>query len=210
MSDYIEYNSDNAPDESIDDVIHEEPEKKKNLLSDIVDYIEIFVFAISFVILLFSFFFRICTVSGQSMENTLFGKEKLIVSDMFYTPERNDIVVFHQTGDRLNEPVVKRVIGIEGDTVEIDYENWIVTVTDKNGNSTVLDEYYIKLVDDPLPYLYPIETFEVGEGEIFVMGDNRNHSNDSRGGEIGLVDTRRVLGKVVLRIAPLDRFGTVD
>lgn len=184
--------------------------KRKKILADLVDYIEIIVFAIGFVILMFSLFFRISIVSGSSMEDTLHENESLIVSDFLYTPQRNDIIVFHQTGTRLNEPVVKRVIAVEGETVEINHLTWEVKVTDTNGNTVTLDEDYIKLVGIPLPYSSPIETFKVEEGTVFVMGDNRNVSNDSRGAEIGLVDTRRILGKVILRISPLDKFGTVD
>lgn len=184
--------------------------KNKKILADLVDYIEIIVFAIGFVILMFSFFFRISIVSGSSMEDTLHENESLIVSDFLYTPKRNDIIVFHQTGARLNEPVVKRVIAVGGETVEINHLTWEVKVTDKDGNTVTLDEDYIKLVGYPLPYSTPIETFKVEEGTVFVMGDNRNVSNDSRGAEIGLVDTRRILGKVILRVSPLDKFGTVD
>ena len=184
--------------------------KSRKFLADIVDYIEIIVFAIAFVILIFSFFFRISIVSGSSMEDTLHANESLIVSDFFYTPKRNDIIVFHQTGERLNEPIVKRIIAVEGETVEINHLTWEVKVTDKNGNTVTLDEDYIKLVGLPLPYSEPIETFEVKEGTVFVMGDNRNVSNDSRGAEIGLVDTRCILGKVILRISPLDKFGMVE
>ena len=184
--------------------------KSKKLLADIVDYIEVIVFAIGFVILLFSFVFRISVVSGSSMEDTLLENESLIISDFMYTPKRNDIIVFHQTGERLNEPVIKRVIAVEGETVEINHLTWEVKVTDKDGNTVTLDEDYIKLVGIPQPYTEVVETIKVTEGTVFVMGDNRNVSNDSRGKEIGLVDTRRILGKVILRISPLDKFGAVE
>ena len=188
------------------------PKKKNQWIHDLLDYIEIFVVAIGIVIAIFSFSgFRLCTVSGPSMENTLIHNEKLITSNLFYTPERGDIVVFHQTSDApngFNEPIVKRVIGVAGDTVSIDYRTWTVTVTDKDGNVTVVDEPYRKVVDgNPYPST-PISVY-VEEGTVFVLGDNRNHSADSRDARIGLVDTRRILGKVVLRVTPLDRFGSV-
>lgn len=183
--------------------------KQSKFAMELLDYIEIFVVAISVVILLFSFVFRICSVEGESMEDTLFHGEALVVSNLFYTPERDDIIVFHQTG-RLNEPVVKRVIATAGETVRIQYipGGMKVTVTDVDGNETLLDEEYIKYIDIPL-YLSS-ETYHVGEGQIFVMGDNRNHSKDSRHSDIGLVDERRVLGKVLFRLSPISRFGTVD
>lgn len=189
------------------------PPDKKSKFSNVLDYVEVFVIAVCFVILLFSFSgIRLCTVSGPSMEKTLYNNEKLITSDVFYTPERNDIIVFHQTGDfSFNEPIVKRVIGVAGDTVNVTYENndVIVTVTDKDGNVTVLEEDY-EYIDKTSynPYHLPT-TVTVEEGTVFVMGDNRYNSADSRDARIGLVDTRRILGKVVFRISPFSRFGTV-
>ena len=186
---------------------------KKNKLSNFLDYIEVFVIAICFVILLFSFSgIRLCTVSGPSMEKTLYNKEKLITSNINYTPERNDIIVFHQTGDySFNEPIVKRVIGVAGDTVNVKYEknDVIVTVTDSDGNVTVLEEDY-QYIDENSYNPYPLPTtVTVEEGTVFVMGDNRYNSADSRDGRIGLVDTRRILGKVIFRISPFSRLGIV-
>ena len=146
------------------------------------------------------------------MENTLRHGEKLITSNLFYTPERGDIVVFHQTSPNengFNEPIVKRVIGVPGDTVKINYQTWTVTVTDADGNVTVVDEPYRKVVDGNPYSSMPVSVY-VEEGTVFVMGDNRNHSADSRDARIGLVDQRRILGKVVMRVAPFDRFGKVS
>ena len=83
----------------------------------------------------------------------------------------------------------------------------IVTVTDVNGVSRVLNEPYAKIVDANL-YYEPM-TVEVEEGTVFVLGDNRNHSSDSRSDRIGLVDTRRIIGKVIFRISPISRMGAV-
>lgn len=187
--------------------------QKDTKISNILDYVEIFVIAVCFVIVLFSFTgIRLCTVQGPSMEKTLYNNEKLITSNILYTPERNDIIVFHQTGDySFNEPIVKRVIGVAGDTVTVEYENndVIVTVTDREGNVTVLQEDY-KYIDKSSYNPYPLPTtIKVEEGTVFVMGDNRHNSADSRDARIGLVDTRRILGKVIFRISPFSRFGTV-
>ena len=185
------------------------------MIPTFIDYAEIFIVALSLVIIIFSFFIRICEVKGPSMENTLFGGEKLIVSKVGYTPKRGDVVVFHQTGT-LNEPVVKRVIATEGETVNIkfDYANSYMTViiTDTNGKTFILDESeYMNLdsseVRDYIHYEMP---YTVPEGCLFVMGDNRNHSTDSRSFEIGPVDERRILGKVIFRVSPFDRFGPVN
>lgn len=186
-------------------------ESKRSIVASLLDYVEVVVFSIAFVIILFTFFVRLATVSGSSMDNTLKNGEQLIVSNIFYEPEAGDIIVFHQTGGILNEPIVKRVIAVGGETIDIDFETWTVTVTDKNGNTRTVDEPYMYLDPNRYPatsvHDYPLE---VPEGKLFVMGDNRNVSNDSRYSEIGLVDERRVLGKAIFRITPFDKFGPID
>ena len=187
-----------------------EAEEKRSWVSVIIDYAEIFVFSVCFVILFFSFVLRLCTVVGPSMNNTLVEGEKLLVSNVLYEPERYDVIVFHQTG-AINEPVVKRVIALGGETIDIDFTTWTVKITDKEGKTFTLDESYMYL-DPNSPILtstlsYP---YTVPEGTLFVMGDNRNHSSDSRGPAIGLVDERRVLGKVILRLTPISKFGSVE
>ena len=212
-----------ADAESAEPVSPDEPVKKDaakarrplNWKKEAVDYMEILVFAIGFVLLLFSFLFRICTVEGASMENTLYETESLVVSDLFYEPKQGDIVVFHQSGGMggayaLNEPVVKRVIAVEGETVFLQYreDSMTVTVTHTDGTKTVLEEAYVKY-EKPLAYYAPAK-YTVPEGHIFVLGDNRNNSADSRSTLIGMVDTRRILGKVLFRISPMNRFGAVE
>ena len=183
---------------------------KKSLAEQLLDYVEIIVFSICAVILLFTFVGRLCTVVGPSMEKTLHNGERLIVSDLFYEPERNDIIVFHQT-KTLNEPVVKRVIATEGEIVNIDFSTWTLTVTDRNGNKEVIKEDYMYL-DPSVPRVTSAIQFPytVPDGHVFVLGDNRNHSADSRSYLIGPVDERRILGKVIFRITPFDKMGIVD
>lgn len=187
--------------------------KKSKALSSIIDYVELFVVAVCIVIVLFSIAFRTCTVDGDSMNNTLLNEEVLVVSDILYTPDRGDIIVFHQTDNsniaNKNKPLVKRVIGVGGDTVTIDYDTWTVSVTDKNGETSTLDEDYIHLSQRG-SYFSGVKEYKVPEGSLFVLGDNRNESLDSRYADIGYVDARRVLGKVVMRVAPISRFGIVD
>lgn len=185
--------------------------KKNNFMKGLIEQLELVVIVFVIIVLIFSFAARICQVSGDSMRDTLYNGENVIVSDAFYTPERGDIIVFHQTGESrndYNEPIVKRVIGVAGDTVKVEHfrDRMRVTVTDSEGNSTVLDEDYIR-------YEYPTyadSVTYVEEGTVFVMGDNRSDSSDSRSARIGLVDTRRILGKVVVRVTPFDRFGKVN
>lgn len=185
--------------------------KKNNFMKGLIEQVELVVIVFVIIVLIFSFAARICQVSGDSMRDTLYNGENVIVSDAFYTPERGDIIVFHQTGESrndYNEPIVKRVIGVAGDTVKLEHfrDGMRVTVTDPEGNSTVLKEDYIR-------YEYPTYSDSVTyveEGTVFVMGDNRSDSSDSRSARIGLVDTRRILGKVVVRVTPFDRFGKVN
>lgn len=216
MSDFKENNQD--PVEMIEPVVPngqaiEEPsspqKKKQARLAELVDMVEILVITVGVVLLLFSFVFRLCTVLGDSMEDTLYDREVLLVSNLFYSPESGDIVVFHQTGT-LNEPVVKRIIATEGETVSIRHylTSMRVTVTDVNGNTQVLEEEYCKY--EGFPYYTENYDITVPEGHVFVLGDNRNNSKDSRHSDIGLVDERRILGKVLFRIAPLSRFGAID
>ena len=184
--------------------------KKNSFAHGLIEQLELIVVAFAIIILIFSFIGRTCEVKGESMENTLLDKDMVLISNMFYTPDRGDIIVFHQTGNRYNEPIVKRVIGLPGDTVKIEYlqatNQMKVTVTDSDGNSTVLSEKYIKYNG---PRYYEDQETYVTEGTIFVMGDNRSNSADSRDVNIGLVDTRRVLGKVIFRVFPFSEMGPV-
>ena len=185
--------------------------KKNGFMKGLIEQVELVVIVFVIIVLLFSFAARTCQVSGDSMRDTLYNGENVVVSDVFYTPQRGDIIVFHQTGESANdynEPIVKRVIGVAGDTVKVEHlrNGMRVTVTDSDGNSTVLDEDYIR-------YEYPTYSDSityVEEGTVFVMGDNRSDSSDSRSMRIGLVDTRRILGKVVVRVTPFSRFGKVN
>lgn len=197
----------------------EAPSKKPSefLVSTLFDYLEILVFSICAVLLIFTLFFRLCRVNGSSMRNTLQDGQMLITTTLT-APEPGDIIVFHMTSDtviRYNEPMVKRVIARGGQTVRIQCETHTVYV-----DGIEVDEPYAAYLDhngrpidiltqlpahhyDPASGIFEIT---VPEGYLFVMGDNRNNSADSRTKEIYLVDERRVLGRVICRLAPFTTF----
>ncbi len=180
----------------------EEEVPKSRFHSELFDWGEALLISLATVILIFVFGVRIIGVQGSSMEPTLQDSNQLLVSNLFYTPEKGDVVIL--TKDSFMEsPIVKRVIATEGDTVDIDFETGDVTV-----NGEVLEEDYIA---EPTTTFYDV-TFPqtVPEGCIFVMGDNRNHSTDSRYGALGMVDTRYVIGRVLMRIYPFNEIGTVS
>ena len=186
----------------------------QNVIGSLLDYLEIFAFSVAAVLVVFTMLFRLCRVDGSSMRKTLENGQMLITTSVG-EPEPGDIIVFSMTTDSpyydLNEALVKRVIAKGGQTVRIDCQTGTVFVDGKQ-----LTERYAVLLDSAghdsgvvqqyPTYGYDRETriFEVTvpEGHLFVMGDNRNHSTDSRSTIVGMVDGRRVLGRVILRLSP--------
>lgn len=152
--------------------------------------------AVIAVFLIFAFVFRVVGVDGNSMKNTLHGGDWLAVSGVATEFERGDIVVINQPWER-NVPIIKRVIGVEGDTVYIDFDLGKVYI-----NGEELNEPYI---DEPTHLSYDVEfPVTVGKDSIFVMGDNRNDSLDSRSSKIGMIDVHYVLGKAIFRLYPFE------
>ena len=186
------------------DTPKDEPKKKSSFLQMFVENLEVVVLAACAVILIFTMGVRVCAVNGTSMYKTLNHEDKLLVSNLFYTPERGDIIVFHMTGDdKFNEPLVKRVIATGGEWLDINFQTWEVRIADnpEMKNAVTLDEPYIYL-GEPERYYNIHFPLQVPEGHLFVMGDNRHGSADSRNSMCGFVDERRVLGKVVCRLSP--------
>ncbi len=178
-----------------------EQQEKRSLLLEIYDLAEMLGVVTVIVMVLFAFVGRLNIVDGHSMDMTLANGEYLVVSDLFYTPTPGDIVVIHdQTAAPYDDPIVKRVIAVGGQTVDIDFTTWTLTV-----DGEVVEEPYRYL--DPRRFLGADYSFPitVPEGEIFVLGDNRHNSADSRQSEIGTVDARCVVGKAVARVFPLNK-----
>lgn len=184
--------------------------QSKSFSADLLEWIEMIILSACAVLLVFTFVARPARVDGASMEETLHNGEMLLISNILYEPAYGDILVFQKVNSRHPAPIVKRVIATEGETIDIDFDTWKVTVTDAEGNTRILDESdYRKLATDQRVTSdldYPLT---VGEGELFVMGDNRNHSLDSRSSAIGLVKKDEIIGKVLCRIFPLNKFGGI-
>lgn len=164
-------------------------------LFDITDSIK---GAVLVVFLVFALLFRAVGVDGDSMNPTLNDQDWVAVAGSVTEFDRGDIIIINQPWKR-NVPIIKRVIAVGGDTINIDFEKREVYV-----NGIKLYEPYIS---EPTWLSYDIEfPLTVDEGKLFVMGDNRNDSIDSRSSQIGLIDERYVLGKALARIYPLDEW----
>lgn len=176
--------------------------EKRNPGAEIYDWIQCIVMALIICIVSFMFFVRIIDVNGTSMNPTLNHGDKMLVSDLFYKPHPGDVVVFHAERYDADKALVKRVIATEGQEVNIDFDKGIVYID----GQPIEEDYIMDLTHNKLDFIGP-QT--VPEGHVFVMGDNRNASTDSRKTEIGMVDERLILGKVYAVLFPLDDFGFV-
>lgn len=168
-----------------------------SLWRELLEWVESITFAGVVAFFLFTFVMRLVTVEGHSMEPTLEEHDRLIIQTLNYEPELGDIIIIKLPDAR---PLVKRVIAVEGQTIDIDFENGIVY---RDGE--VLDEPYI--MEPTYRSKDMIFPATVPEGCLFVMGDNRNHSTDSRDMTVGMVPVERVVGKAVFRFMPFDSFG---
>ena len=181
----------------------EEEKEKPNWQKTVLLYMHDFVYLLAAAIVVLLLCFRVVVVSGTSMNTTLLdGDYLLLLSNTFYhNPQYGDIIVAAKDSFKDGEPIVKRVIATEGQWVDIDFEKGVVYVSD-DGMTTwrQLDEPYTHTptnVQEGVQFPLYVE-----EGCLFVMGDNRNGSRDSRSPDIGLVDKREVLGKVIFLFLP--------
>lgn len=181
-------------------------EEKGTALSSAYDMLGNLVTAFLLVTVVLCFFFRLVDVDGTSMWDTLQNEDRLILRTAMYTPERGDIVVLYQERDPA-KPLIKRVIATEGDTLRLDVENSAVWLKAAGKSEFVLlEESYVH---------YPLSwganwtdgDITVPAGQVFVMGDHRNLSNDSR--YLGCFPVEDVVGKAVFRLMPFDTFGAL-
>ena len=167
------------------------------------EWIQSIISALIACVFIFLFIVRVIDVKGTSMNPTLQNGDKMLVSGLFYKPKAGDVVVFKKDEYDPNKALVKRVIATEGQEINIDFDQGIVYID----NVAVEEDYIADITKTKLDFIGPKT---VPEGCVFVMGDNRNMSTDSRKTEIGMVDSRLILGKVYAVLFPVDNAGIVS
>lgn len=177
--------------------------KEQQLRLDLYDWIQSLMVALVICIALFIFVVRVIDVSGSSMWPTLKNGDKMIVSNLFYKPKYGDVIVFKTDRYDPNKALVKRVIATEGQEVSLDFDRGVVYID----GSPIEEDYIAELTTTKLDFIGP-QT--VPEGCIFVMGDNRNASTDSRKKEIGMVDERMILGRAYYVAFPTGDMGWIN
>lgn len=165
------------------------------------EWLESVIQAIIVVVLLMVFVFRVVNVSGTSMLNTLHNGDKVVVLRWNYTPKNGDVVVIKR-GQNLDEPLIKRVIATQGQKFSIDFSDGSVYVNGKKLKEPYIKEKMHLQGDADIPN-------EISMGRSFVMGDNRNHSLDSRFQSVGEIEDNNIVGKAVFIVFPIDRIGFI-
>ena len=177
-------------------------EREQAERKDTYDWIQSIISALIICVVAFLFAFRVIDVSGNSMNPTLIDGNKMLVSGLFYKPKQGDVVIFKTDRYDPDKALVKRVIATEGQVVNIDFDQGIVYVNDQP-----IEESYIadttRIKED---FMGP---WTVPEGCVFVMGDNRNQSTDSRDKRIGNVDEREIVGRAYAVIYPLSEWKLI-
>lgn len=188
-------------DEGIELTQSSDEAPKFNIKKELLDWGVSIIVAVVIALIIRTYVFTLVRVDGLSMSPTLSHGDTLYTNRFFYTPENGDIIIFRPPNS-VETPYVKRVIATAGQTVVVDGKNHTVTVDGK-----VLDEPYIK---EPMlsggTMQYPCT---VPEGYVFVLGDNRNNSRDSRDATVGLIPLSNVIGKATFRILPISEFGSL-
>ena len=168
-----------------------------NVAKGVLFYLHDIVYFLAIIVVVLLLCFRVVIVSGSSMKNTLQNGDMLILlgNTFYHTPKQGDIIVASKDTFENGEPIIKRVIAVEGQTVDINFATGTVYV-----DGMALDEPYISnRTTNSEGMQFPLV---VDEGCVFVLGDNRIRSKDSRSNEIGLIDKRDILGKAIFLLIP--------
>lgn len=176
--------------------------KNERSQSDLYDWVQCLVAALLICVIVFAFFIRIIGIIGDSMNPTFEDSDSVVISNLFYEPKQGDIVVLRKASFQ-KEPIIKRIVATEGQVVEIDFDEGLVFVD----GELLIESYILEPTYNQLDFDGPLT---VPENFVFVMGDNRNNSLDSRFGIIGCVDERYIMGKVLFRLFPVSKFGAVN
>lgn len=194
----------------------EERKEQDGWRQSLFEWLELLAVVLVIIVTLFTFVVSIVGVDGSSMYPTLHDRDLMLVQRIAYTPRQGDVIVLRKDHTFGDQALVKRVIATGGQTVYIDYDNNTITV-----DGEILEEPYLNYEYDDMygsDYMadkvdldpqYVNQEFTVPEGCIFVCGDNRNHSSDSRVAQLGMVDERYVIGRVLLVFFPFSDFGWV-
>ena len=184
------------------------PKKEKHPAgAELFEWLQMIMACVLGAVIAFNLVVRLSVVDGHSMDPTLEHGELMLVWSLGYTPKQGDIVIINKTTANFlhEQAVVKRVIAVGGQTVDIDYGKGRVYVDgERVKEKYILEEMY--LPDNP--YMQGTH-FEVPEGEVFVLGDNRNASTDSRDERLGTIDEGYILGRAVAAVWPLNKIGLI-
>ncbi len=183
-----------------------QPQGGSPFVRSVLEWTETIIMAVILVAVVFTFLARVITVDGRSMEPTYYNGDRVLVTNLAGSPQQGDIVI---VVGALDEPIIKRVIATEGQTVDFDFQSGEVVVDGEilPGSTFGIENGITYVPDMPGQVLEFPQT--VPEGCVFVLGDNRDNSTDSRFQAVGMVDCRNVLGKVVFNLFPFSKAGLV-